>query len=470
MPGRVLVVDDSTTGRALIRARLRAEYYEVIEARNGKDALALAMDDPPDLVLLDLSLPGMDGLELCRRLKSERRTAHVPIVMLTASDAHADRLRALEAGADDFLTKPFDDLALLSRVASLTRIKMLIDELALRGEDAQPPPFSAFGMGKAEHFPDALLLIATAEPAGFLPLLESLEATLGCTIRIALPTGYELPDLGALPDVVLVDTKLDGADPLRLGAYIHAHARTRHIATMLIVAPGKTAMAARALQIGFSDYIINPVDPVELVARLRLQLRRKHYADRLRASVHDSIIHAITDPLTGLYNRRHAYAHLDDIVDRCRDRGAGLTIMLLDLDSFKAINDAHGHGAGDLVLREFAQRLQKNVRNIDLVARIGGEEFMVVMPDAGAASAAEIAERIRFATASQPFRVNAIGETCMVTVSIGYAALQSAEASIELVERADRALYASKSAGRNRATFSDPPSMAGRPPGREASA
>src|SRR5690625_3376830 len=471
MPGRVLVVEDSAIDRAMIRARLSAEYYEVIEAGSGEQALALAGDDPPDLVLLDLGLPGMHGLEVCRRLKSDPRTTHIPILILTASHARADRMRGLELGADDFLTKPIDDLALLSRAASLTRMKMMIDELLLLGENAQTRFLS--GPGEAERFPDAHLLITTARPEALAQCAAAIETALGCTTRIASPDAHDLVEAATLPDAVLIDADLGtgfgDADPLRLGARIRSRAKTRHVVSLLIVPPDNAAMAARALQIGFSDYIASPVDPVELVARIRLQLRRKSYADRLRRSMQDSMIHAITDPLTGLYNRRYANVHLDDLVERCRDRGAMLTIMLLDLDSFKSINDAHGHAAGDMVLREFAQRLKKAVRSVDLVARIGGEEFMVVMPEAGIAWAAEIVERVRSATAEQPFRVNASGDSCIVTASIGYAALQSGESSLELIERADRALYVSKNAGRNRATFAEIPHAGASPHAREAS-
>ncbi|HET7410314.1 MAG TPA: PleD family two-component system response regulator [Paracoccaceae bacterium] len=456
MPGRVLVVDDSATNRMLIRARLSAEYYEVIEAGDGEQALAMIAADPPDLVLLDLGLPGIDGLEVCRRLKSDAATAHVPVVMLTASEGRQERVRGLETGADDFLTKPFDNVALLSRVASLTRMKMMVDELALRGDRPAPGASPFAGLAAVTSFPDAAVLIVTADPGAAGRLGAAIGGAIGCAVETAAAAGSVRPPGDATPpDVVLIDAELAGADPLRLGARIRARAATRPAAILLIVPAGNTALAARALGIGFNDYIASPVDPVELVARIRLQLRRKRYADRLRETVRDSMVHAVTDPLTGVYNRRHANAHIEDVVDRSRDRGAELTIMLLDLDRFKSINDGHGHAAGDMVLREFARRLQANVRSIDLVARIGGEEFMVVMPDSGAASAAEIAERVRLATADPPFRVSQSGATRSVTVSIGYAVLQPGESVFELIERADRALYASKNAGRNRATLSD---------------
>jgi two-component system cell cycle response regulator len=453
MPGRVLVVDDSATNRMLIRLRLNAAYYEVIEARDGEEALALAASDPPDLVLLDLGLPGIDGFETCRRLKREAATAQVPVVMLTASDGRADRVRGLETGADDFLTKPFDDVALLSRVASLTRMKMTADELALRGQVAGIGVSPVAGLAVATRFPESRVLIVSADPGAGRRLGAPIHSAIGCAIGTAIPGAVAEPP--SLPDAVVVDAELAGADPLRLGARIRARAETRQAATLLIVPPDNAALAGRALEIGYNDYIASPVDPVELVARVRLQLRRKRYADRLRETVRDSMIHAVTDPLTGAYNRRYANTHLETIVERCRDRGADLAVMMLDLDRFKSVNDTFGHTTGDAVLREFACRLQASVRGVDIVARMGGEEFMVVMPDASAGSAAAIAERVRRAIADAPFRISQSGETTDVTVSIGYAVLRPHEPVFDLVERADRALYASKNAGRNRATLSD---------------
>lgn len=456
MPGRVLVVEDSATNRMLIRLRLAAAYYEVIEAADGERALELAHSEAPDMVLLDVMMPGIDGFEVCRRLKHDPATAHLPVVMLTALEGREERLRGLETGADDFLGKPFDDVALLSRVASLTRMKMMVDELALRGEMAGLGPSEVAEFAGTLRFPDSRFLVVGADLAAAQKLAEAATSGTGC-LADCRPAGSDAATLvaGVPPDAVLLDADLGGADPLRLGAQLRVRPETRQAAVLLVVPQGRAALAARALEIGFSDYVGSPVDPAELVARIRLQLRRKRYADRLRETVRDSMVQAVTDPLTGLNNRRYANTHLEALVDRCRDRGVDLTVMILDLDRFKSINDRHGHSAGDAVLREFARRLQANVRSVDLVARMGGEEFMVVMPDAGPRSAAEIAERVRTATAVTPFDVSTEGEVQAVTVSIGYAVLRPRESVFELIRRADAALYASKGAGRNRATLGD---------------
>jgi len=132
LTARILVVDDIPTNVKLLEARLMAEYFQVLTASNGEDALALCESGQCDMVLLDVMMPGMDGFEVCRRLKANPETMHLPVVMVTALDSSEDRITGLEAGADDFLTKPVNDLALVTRVKSLVRLKMLTDDLRLR--------------------------------------------------------------------------------------------------------------------------------------------------------------------------------------------------------------------------------------------------------------------------------------------------------------------------------------------------
>lgn len=457
MSARVLIVEDTETIRLLIRTRLANAYYHVIEAANGEDAIRLASTESPDLVLLDVMLPGIDGFEVCRRLKESPATTHLPVVMVTALDNRADRVKGLEMGADDFLSKPFDELALLSRVASLTRMKMMVDELLLRGEtSARASVASETEIVRAKLFPSSNALVISTSETAAEQMRTALTAEIGCKVETAgsAEEAIALVDRNVF-DAVLVDHELGGADPLRLGSRVRSRPEARQTATLLVVRGNDSTLAAKALEIGFNDYISAPVDLVELIARMRLQLRRKRYADQLRENMRNSVVEAQTDPLTGVYNRRYADMHLEAMIERCQRRKSHLTVMMLDLDRFKRINDEHGHAAGDMVLSEFTRRLQCNIRSIDLVARVGGEEFMVVLPDTDPCKAAEIAERIRSATADPPFRIAETGETRGITVSIGFAILQPNESVFELLKRADRALYASKHGGRNRVTLAD---------------
>ena len=454
MPGRVLIVEDSGTNRLILRTRLQHSYYDVIEAENGMQGIELARTSNPDIVLLDVMMPGIDGFETCRRLKSIPETLHVPVVMLTALDKQSDKVMGLEAGADDFLSKPFEEVALMSRVASLTRMKMMVDEIALRGQAATG--VSAREMletSRATTFPDSRILIVSDDCIAAGNMRQVIDGEIRCSVTIA-PDGETARNaIGDVDfDLVILDEQIAGEDPLRLGTMIRARPETRQAATLLVTAGDDIEVATRALELGFNDYISSPVDLVELTARLRSQLRRKHYADKLRENMRNSLVQAVTDPLTGTYNRRYANSHLDILVEKCRARDSGLAVMMLDLDRFKKINDTYGHAAGDAVLREFSRRLQDNVRGVDLVARMGGEEFMVVMPDVTPDLASEIAERVRSATADPEIAIPGEDLALNVTVSIGFAVLNEVESVFELIKRADDALYRSKNTGRNRVT------------------
>jgi two-component system, cell cycle response regulator len=198
------------------------------------------------------------------------------------------------------------------------------------------------------------------------------------------------------------------------------------------------------------DFLVRPVDRNELVARVRTQVRRKRFADRLRDSVHASMELAVTDPLTGLHNRRYLDTHLVALFDEAALRARQLSILVLDIDRFKAINDAYGHAAGDEVLKEFAARIRANARAIDVVSRVGGEEVVVVVPDTPLDGAQAVAERIRQRVEAEPFVVQGM-KRIAVTVSIGVAARQAGDMTAgEVLKRADDALYQAKQGGRNK--------------------
>jgi two-component system cell cycle response regulator len=252
-------------------------------------------------------------------------------------------------------------------------------------------------------------------------------------------------------ECVLISTAFAGFDPLRLCSQLRSLDRTRFLPIILLAEEGEDSRIIRALELGVNDYLTRPVDQQELTARLRTQVRRKRYNDQLRASVTQTIEMAVTDGLTGLHNRRYLDSHLQTLFDRAVARRRPLSVMITDLDRFKSINDTHGHDGGDDVLREFARRLRKNVRGIDLACRYGGEEFVVVMPDTDGAIAEKVAERIRAEIAAQPFPIGRDGKAIEVTVSVGVSSLLKGPDTVEaLMKRADLALYEAKSGGRNR--------------------
>ncbi|TIN68573.1 MAG: diguanylate cyclase, partial [Mesorhizobium sp.] len=252
-------------------------------------------------------------------------------------------------------------------------------------------------------------------------------------------------------ECVMISTAFADFDPLRLCSQLRSLDRTRFVPIILLAEEGEEERIIRGLELGINDYLMRPIDQQELTARLRTQVRRKRYNDQLRASVTQTIEMAVTDGLTGLHNRRYLDSHLQTLFDRAVARRRPLSVMITDLDRFKAINDAHGHDGGDEVLREFARRLRKNVRGIDLACRFGGEEFVVVMPDTEGAVAEKVAERIRAEIAQAAFAIGQDGKAIEVTVSVGVSSvLKGVDTVAALMKRADLALYEAKSGGRNR--------------------
>lgn len=451
MTARILVVDDIPANVKLLEARLLAEYFEVLTASNGRDALEICENGKVDVVLLDVMMPGMDGFEVCRRIKSDPATAHIPVIMVTALDQVSDRVRGLEAGADDFLTKPANDLQLMTRVKSLVRLKMLTDELRLRASTTRDIGIEELLSRKIpEEGAMPRVLLVDERGSSSAAIAAKMDGVAELDIVADPQTGI-FQAAEAPYECVMVSTRFSDFDPLRLCSQLRSLDRTRFVPIILLAEQGEDERVVRGLELGVNDYLMRPIDQQELIARLRTQVRRKRYNDHLRASLAHTIEMAVTDGLTGLHNRRYLDSHLQTLFDRAVARRRPLSVMITDLDRFKSINDTYGHDAGDEVLREFAQRLRKNVRGIDLACRYGGEEFVVVMPDTEPHVAEKVAERIRAEVACQPFVLPGDRGTIEMTVSVGVSSLKRGPDAVQdLMKRADVALYEAKNGGRNK--------------------
>ncbi|MFZ0845335.1 MAG: PleD family two-component system response regulator [Pseudolabrys sp.] len=451
MTARVLVVDDVPANVKLLEARLSAEYFDVSTAYSGAEALALCERAECDIVLLDVMMPDMDGFEVCRKLKSNPVTHHIPVVMVTALDQPSDRVRGLEAGADDFLTKPVTDVALVSRVRSLARLKMVTDELRMRALTSreigiQDPERDAV----TETGRNGRILIVDDRKNSYERIVATLSAEHSVDVE-ADPAEALFHAAEGNYELVIVSLGLKDFDGLRLCSQIRSLERTRNVPILAVSEADNNARLIRGLEIGVNDYLIRPIDKNEMLARVRTQIKKKRYTERLRDNVQMSIEMAITDALTGLFNRRYMESHLATLVEQAASRGKPLALLVLDIDYFKAINDGHGHDAGDEVLREFSLRIRKSIRNIDLACRYGGEEFVIVMPETDLAVATMVAERIRRRIATEPFAIQQGGRNLEVTISIGIAAIGAAgDTAAAVLKRADTALYRAKRDGRNR--------------------
>jgi two-component system cell cycle response regulator len=450
MTATVLVVDDVDANVKLLEARLTADYFEVRTAKNGPEALQICTRERTDVVLLDVMMPGMDGFEVCRRLKSDPRTQHLPVIIITALDQPSDKLRGLEAGADDFLTKPVDDVALITRVRNLARLKVLTDEMLMRASTQEQMGFASVGLKIEELGQGGRILVVEDRDRSADRILEALEPEHEIE-RETDPARALLRVADSNFDLMIVSLNLERADGLRLCSQVRSLDGTRHLPLMIIVEPDEDARLLRGLDMGVNDYIVRPVDANELVARVRTQLKRKCFVEHLRERLEETVEMAMLDPLTALHNRRYMMSHLETLFEESVTRHKPVSVLMLDIDYFKSVNDTYGHDAGDSVLREFAARIRRNIRGIDLACRLGGEEFVVVMPDTDLAKAYLIGERLRQCIAMAPFYAGERAGTLRVTASVGVAALESPDDTPSLIlKRADQALYCAKRDGRNR--------------------
>ncbi len=439
MTARVLVVDDIMSNVKLLEAKLAAEYFEVITACNGEQALARVTAELPDIILLDVMMPGMDGFEVCRRVKANPKSTHIPIIMVTALDQPTDRVTGLEAGADDFLTKPVDDMALFARVRSLVRMKTMTDELRMREETGQSMGLADAGETLVEPDPTGRILIVEYRPGSVAWFRAGLEPK----NEVADVSNFEevlVRARGGDFDLIVVSPGIRAFDGLRLCSHLRSLAEARNTPILVLVSEGETRKLAEALDMGVNDYLMRPVDRNELLARVRTQLRKKRYADKMRHNMHLSLEMAITDQLTGLHNRRYMARHLDTLMNNATP-AKPIPFLIMDIDYFKSVNDTYGHDSGDEVLREFAGRIGTNIRGIDLACRYGGEEFVVVMPDTDVGYAFTVAERLRQSIESVPFVVSRVTSKLKVTASIGIASSPGTPDKPDaLLHRADQAL------------------------------
>ena len=335
MTARVLVVDDILANVKLLEARLSAEYFEILTAYSGKEALDLLTRERVDVALLDVMMPGMDGFELCRRIKAQPKHAHLPVIMVTALDQPSDKVQGLEAGADDFLTKPVDDIALITRVKNLARLKVLADELMSRASTTKE-----MGMG-GQNIPDwaqsgtqGNILLVEDHVRSAQRIVDGLSKA--HTVVVERDPQAALIRVTEQPfDLLIVSLSLQNFDGLRLCSQVRSLDRTRHLPLIMMVEPGDDARLLRGLDMGVNDYVLRPIDRNEMQARIKTQIKRKRHADLLRAKLDQGMEMAITDALTGLHNRRYMEGHLSTLVTQSIQNGRSLSVLVADIDFFK---------------------------------------------------------------------------------------------------------------------------------------
>lgn len=467
MAGRILIYDGIAANRIILRCKLSAACYTVVQVDSYAELLQRAMTEPADLVICDLDEAPRRALSLCRTLCGQLASLRVPVILTASDPAPAMRIAAFGAGAWALLRKPMQDDLLLATLRQVLRqghgVTETLRQQSSVAELGLAEPAAPYGVaqGAVALVADDPVLADTAARQlrgrlGAMPIQAlTPEQALSRADRMRAPDGY-----------VILSQQQNWQRGLRLISDLQSRAGSRDARILMVFdgmpGPGGDSdsdiaqRAAMALDLGADDVLFGNLHLAELAMRLEQQCARKQFVDRLRQALQTGIELAARDPLTGLYNRRYAVPRLDGMLRTAREQGRPLALMALDLDRFKAVNDTKGHGAGDAVLVEVARRLSAALRPRDLIARSGGEEFWIALPDTGAADAATAAQELCRLIRINPVPLPARGGLIRVTVSIGVAVSDPSDTGgtlDHLLTRADTALYAAKADGRDKVTF-----------------
>ena len=451
-----MIVDDDTRNVKLLGAILRAEGFEIIPVYGGEEAIERVKRDSPDLILLDVMMPNISGFEITRLLKRETSTSLIPIILVTALDGQEDKIEGLKAGAEEFISKPVNREELILRVTSLIRFKNRYDNLQMKDRSeslyagACAAENSAQKDGRKEGCKPVILINEENEmdrktieahlkdESYLLRVAESGEDTLKIAKRERV-------------DVILLDILSPAAKGLQLCREIKSDEALKDIQILAMTHLGDLESRIKVYELGADDFLVKPINTQELSVRIRALLKKKGYIDHLKVGYERALRSAITDKLTGIYNYGYFEQRLKEGIKRTRRLDTPLSLLMIDVDDFKNINDTFGHLKGDEILKTVGALIRDSVREIDLAARYGGEEFSVILADTAADEAVKIAERIRktiFEKASASLKRNS---EMKISVSIGVASSPTDAFTMEgLIERADKALYIAKRSGKNR--------------------
>ena len=455
MTGKILIVDALATNRIVLKVKLSAAFYQVLQASNGQEAVEMTVKNRPDLLLIGGDLPDMALTALLAGLKRATGTPP-PAVVLVPHGQTEQRIAALSAGAADVIAKPLEEAVVLARLRSIMRQRHSEADLGVRAETAD-------ALGFAE---DTSIF---AGPQRVAVLADSLVRARETCDRLRpdmrqdlFALDHDLPgalrQLNGAPDAVVIRLGANGSDTgMSALAELQASPQTRRARILALLDPDAAHLAAPVLDMGANDAVVGPVDTRELVLRLSHQLAQKRRGDALRGQLENGLQAAVVDPLTGLYNRRYAMGFAKRMLAEAAEAGRTFAFMVADLDHFKSVNDTFGHAAGDAVLAQISKRMRKALSPGQMIARIGGEEFLIALPDTSVPEARAMADRLCRLVRERPVTLPQGGGSVQVTISIGVTVGTPRSAAGSNVDRllneADRALYDAKSGGRNTVTF-----------------
>jgi diguanylate cyclase (GGDEF)-like protein/PAS domain S-box-containing protein len=437
--GKILVVDDMSENLILLEHVLKSHDYQVRAVDNGEAALRAAGEFLPEIILLDVHMPDMDGYNVCELLKSDERTRDIPVIFISALDATDDKVRGFRAGGVDYIPKPIAVEEVLARVETHLSIRRLRDQLQQLNQELAK---RVKELTESQH------------------LLYERESKLNAFIHALPNLSFVIDEDGRYLEVMANETSLLHARTEEIQGRLIQDVVPPDVATMMMDAIGRVIETAKTQVI---EYKLRVLTGQQHWFEGRISLMEKTESGRSRVvfiateiSDRIDIYHevqrlAAQDPLTDCYNRRRFIELANMEFQRAVRYGRPLSLFMFDIDHFKKFNDRHGHPTGDRVLCALVDVCNHSLRNTDILGRYGGEEFIVLVPETRAPEAVKAADRLRGLIADMKV-VTDQGELS-ITVSMGVARLRENAGNIQsidhMIKQADKALYKAKADGRN---------------------
>lgn len=449
---RILVVDDEPTSLKLLAGILQGDEYEVLEAPDGKGAIIEIYRSFPDVILLDVLMPGLDGIEVTRELKGDPRTKNIPIILVTSLEGIENKLAGLEAGAEEYLTKPVKPVEVLARVKSMLQLKQYRDQLSIRkqseGAMVEAAPDEKTGPSSGQELPVVLLVEDNDIDAR---IIRSHLKDMPLELEIAKTGSEAISRIRSDKiDLILLDILLPDMTGFEICQRLKEMDKNFDAPIIIITCLHDLESRITGLELGVDDFLVKPINRQELAVRIRALLEKKQQLNKLRTHYETALNSAIYDWLSGVYNHGYFKRFLDLEIKRSLRQSYPVSLIMIDIDDFKGYNDSLGHAEGDKILKELAQVLKNATREVDLVSRYGGDEFAVILPYADKQGGAKVARRIEQAIRAHDFLPGRSEQLKRLTCSIGVAAFPSdASTGEELIQNADAMLYTAKQRGKN---------------------
>ncbi|MGB6338461.1 MAG: response regulator [Candidatus Aminicenantaceae bacterium] len=453
---KILIIDDDLTNQKLLERMLPTDQFDVLFANDGQKGMDMVYEEIPDVILLDVMMPKKDGFAVARELKADLSVRNIPIILVTALDGSENRISGLEAGAEEFLTKPVKKVELIARIRSMLQLKEYREQLDIRKQTE-----TLFAQAAGEEMSNRLDL----DKAPHVLLVEDNEIDRNIILKVLENESLRLETVkngqeaissiqSGEVDLILLDILLPDINGFEICKRLKTMDTAKDIPVIVITCLDDIDSKITGVKLGADDFLIKPINTRELKARIKVLLEKKDQLDRLRTHYENALSSASIDSLTGLYNHGYFKKFLSLEVKRSLRQQYPVSLLMIDIDEFKLFNDTLGHIKGDDILHNLGNLIRSVIREVDLIARYGGDEFVVILPYSDRNGAVTVSNRIQNAISSNEVFKEFSKDLNELTVSIGVAEFPlDCVDDEDMIRKADYMLYLAKQRGKNQICY-----------------